>query len=101
MPRRANITTTTRRRKGSHSPRQKVQGNSSVLKAKDIEEPQPIRLDKNEIDVPDLEATSLVLTLNQEDDQGLNQNEVLLLDALKALTIGSDAPYPEGASAGA
>jgi hypothetical protein len=70
-------------------------------KAKDIEEPQPIRLDKNEIDIPEMEATSLVLTLNQQDDQDLNQNEVLLLDALKALTIRSGAPYPEGASAGA
>lgn len=70
-------------------------------KAKDIEEPQPIRLDKNEIDIPEMEATSLVLTLNQEDDRHMNQNEVLLLDALKALTIGSGAPYPEGASAGA
>jgi hypothetical protein len=70
-------------------------------KAKDIEEPGPIRLDKNEVDMPDLEATSLVLTLNQEDDDDLKGNEVLMLDALKALTIGPGAPYPDGASAGA
>ena len=70
-------------------------------KAKDIDEPEPICLDKNEVDIPDLEATSLVLTLNKEDADGLNGNEVLLLDALRVLTIGPGAPYPDGASAGA
>ncbi len=70
-------------------------------KAKDIDEPESICLDKNEVDIPDLEATSLVLTLNQEIDDDLNGNEVLLLDALRVLTIGPGAPYPDEASAGA
>ena len=70
-------------------------------RAKDIDEPEPICSDKNDVDIPDLEATSLVLTLNQEDADGLNGNEVLLLDALRVLTIGPGAPYPDGVSADA
>ncbi len=70
-------------------------------KAKDMEEPNPIRLDKNEVDIPDLEATSLVLTLNEEDDDDLDENETLLMEALTAVTSGPDAPYQGGASAGA
>ena len=44
-------------------------------KVKDIDEPESICLDKNEVDIPDMEATSLVLTLNQEIDDDLNETK--------------------------
>jgi hypothetical protein len=42
-----------------------------------------------------------VPSLNQGGNAGLNGNEVLLLDALRMLTTGPGAPYPDGPAAGA